>query len=200
MEILLSTHQVLERASQQILWLGGPAVAQRLRAGRPRTADGYTSSLEGCCCWKWLWFAQELLRWKEDLYMLCWTQLGFILPAITYRPPLLLLHATQQTHTHTFFRPQQPISDVHGPILSNCDKSTGSHRWIIGSIKRQVPWPMLQGHSHVLTAPRLDWLFYWLCKWDRSRCFGCHSREHPMGEQVEKLGSQMTNVFMPPVD
>lgn len=64
-------------------------------------------------------------------------------------------------HTHIFFL--AAISNIHSPIPFNWNKSTGSHGRITGSIKnmpvKNVPGPVLQGHSRALPALQLDWLF-----------------------------------------
>lgn len=187
MKILLSTHRVLHRASQQILWWGEPVGAQRPRVERPRRRDGNTSSLQVAVAGSGSDYRSSSSGKNSCSTCSVGTRL--------YSSSCSLSPLTATQHTHTFYF-LAVISNIHSPNPSNCDKSTGSRSWIIGSIKRQMPWPMLQGHSHALPALQFDWLFNWLCKWDQSRCFRCHSLQHGIWEQVEKLGSQMTHVFM----
>lgn len=100
----------------------------------------------------------EVHRWKRRLVHAPSVPTGLYSSSCSLPHPPPACH-TAVSHTHTLLLATIAISSMNSLIPSNCHKSTGSHRWIIGSIKRQVPWPMFQGHSHVLPALQLDWLF-----------------------------------------
>lgn len=114
MMILWSTHQVLHRASRQTQWWGGPAGGQKPPAGRPRRADGSTSSLSAAVGGS----GSESCRSPSR---------GEKLVQAALVPSRLYLSST---HTHTHIN----------RIIYDCDRSKDSHRWIIGPVKKTRVW------------------------------------------------------------
>lgn len=168
--ILWSTHQALHRASQQTLWWGGPAGGQRPPAGRRRRGDGSTSSLSAAVGGS----GSESCRspWRGEKV----GQAAFV--------PTRLYMSSTHTHTHT------------NRIIYDCERSTDSHRWIIGPVKkRQKSGPVLQGCGQALPSLRLDWHFNWVSKPGDSRSSRCHSTTSHLWAAGETGQSNVDNIL-----